>query len=144
MFEEMQEQLSIARDVTRMQMSSKRNYYVQTNLVISIANLALLSCTITSGFFGGQPANGAGKEEGYHPLMIVGSSDPLSRDCRHESGVWLGDISRVVSIGRRGKSRGIITYLLRHLSFCGTAASTGRAGKHKAAGNDPQPRGESH
>ena len=52
MFEEMQDMLSNARDITRMQMSSRRNYYVQTNLVISIANLALLNCSIVSGFLG--------------------------------------------------------------------------------------------
>lgn len=53
MFEEMQEQLGNSRDVCHMQMSSKRNYIIQTNLVLTIANLALLNCTLASGFFGG-------------------------------------------------------------------------------------------
>mmetsp|Transcript_596 Transcript_596/g.1567 ORF Transcript_596/g.1567 Transcript_596/m.1567 type:complete len:540 (-) Transcript_596:185-1804(-) len=73
MFEEMQDQLSNSRDVCQMQMASKRNYIIQTNLVLTIANLALLNCTLVSGFFGMNLTSGYEEVPGLFPAVIAGA-----------------------------------------------------------------------
>jgi len=132
MFEEMQEQMSNARDITRMQMSAKRNYLVQTNLVISIANLALLNCTIVAGFFGMNLTSGLEDVPGLFPMAVGGAvaASALSFAGIYNFVAWRPKVEAQASIRQLAALRSLV---VNHIDDIGDIVSYAMEHTHSGA-----------